>query len=359
MLLFRLTIANVKMIVRNRQALFWALAFPVVMLGIFGLVGGFRGSTVTIGVVDYAGDALSNRLIGSLSDMPDFEVEIRDDEEAARKEVRDGDLGYLLVIPAGLESMAQSDPPVSLTLVHDEGLLGGSVVVAIERFLDQMNLDLAGASARLRLQPEGIALSEGLSFMEFMLPGLALWGIMSNSIIGLAASMATYREKKILRRIKASPLKPRTFFAAQVLAYLAMSLVQATVILGLGAIVFRVPIGGNFLIIGVLILVCNVVFLNLGFIVGAYSKTVAAASGFGNVIVLPLAMFSGVFFPPEMLPGFLTEVMRFLPLAPMVDILRGITLGAKTVLDFPFQIGLIAAWIGVTALAAMKVFKLE
>ena len=188
---------------------------------------------------------------------------------------------------------------------------------------------------------------------------LALWGIMSNSIIGLAASMATYREKKILRRIKASPLKPRTFFAAQVLAYLVMSLVQATVILGLGAIVFRVPVGGNFLIIGVLILVCNIVFLNLGFIVGAFSKTVAAASGFGNVIVLPLAMFSGVFFPPEMLPGFLTEVMRFLPLAPMVDILRGITLGAKTVLDFPFQLGLIAAWIGVTALAAVRVFKLE
>ena len=124
MLLFRLTVANVKMIVRNRQALFWALAFPVVMLGIFGLVGGFRSSTVTIGVVDYAVDALSDRLIGSLSDMPEFEVEIRDDEEAAREEVRDGDLGYLLLIPEGLETLAQSGPPVSLTLVYDEGLLG-------------------------------------------------------------------------------------------------------------------------------------------------------------------------------------------------------------------------------------------
>ena len=362
MLLLRLTIANLKMIVRNRQALFWALAFPVVMLGIFGLVGGFRSSTVTIGVVDYANDALSKRLIDSLSDMPEFEVELwvvrAAGEEAARKEVHDGDLGYLLVIPAGLESMTRSGPPVSLTLVYDEGLLGGSVVVEIERFLDRINLELAGASTRLELRKEG-ALSEDLSFMEFMLPGLALWGIMSNSIIGLAASLASFREKKILRRIKASPLKPRTFFAAQVLAYLVMSLVQATVILGLGAIVFRVPVGGNLLIIGVLILLCNIVFLNLGFIVGAYSKTVAAASGFGNVVVLPLVMFSGVFFPPEMLPGFLTEVMRFLPLAPMVDILRGITLGAKSVLDFPFEIGLILAWMGVTALAAVRVFKLE
>ena len=138
--------------------------------------------------------------------------------------------------------MAQSEPPVSVTLVYDEGLLGGSVVVEIERFLDRINLELAGASTRLKLRKEG-ALSEDLSFIEFMLPGLALWGIMSNSIIGLAASMATYREKKILRRIKASPLKPRTFFAAQVLAYLVMSLVQATVILGLGR--DRVPRAGR------------------------------------------------------------------------------------------------------------------
>ena len=184
------------MIVRNRQALFWALAFPVVMLGIFGLVGGFRGSTVTIGVVDYANDALSKRLIDSLSDMPDFEVEVRDDEEAAREAVRDGDLGYLLVIPSkDWSRWLRVSPPVSLTLVYDEGLLGGSVVVEIERFLDRINLELAGASTRLKLRKEG-ALSEDLSFIEFLLPGLALWGIMSNSIIGLAASMATYRERE-------------------------------------------------------------------------------------------------------------------------------------------------------------------
>ena len=249
MLLFRLTFAIVKMIARNRQALFWSLAFPVVMLGIFGMVGGFGDSAVRMG--------------------------------------------------------------------------------------------------------------EESSFLEFALPGIALWGIMSNSIIGLAASMASYREKKILRRIKASPLKPSTFFAAHVLAYLALSLVQATLILGLGALVFGAPVGGNLLVIGALILFCNIVFLNIGFIVGAYSKTVAAASGLGNVVVLPLVMFSGVFFPPEVMPGFLSEVMRFLPLAPMVEILRGITLGAKTVLDFPFEIGLIVGWTCVTALTAVRVFKLE
>ena len=86
---------------------------------------------------------------------PDFEVEVRADEEAARKEVRDGDLGYLLVIPKGLESLAQSGPPVSLTLVYDEGLLGGSVVVEIERFLDRINLELAGAVHAAQAQEGG------------------------------------------------------------------------------------------------------------------------------------------------------------------------------------------------------------
>ena len=118
MLVFRLTIANLKMIVRNRQALFWALAFPVVMLGIFGLVGGFRGSTVTIGVVDYANDALSKRLIDSLSDVPDFEVEVRADEEAAREAVRDGGPG----IPAGDTGRTGVDGSERASGVGDAGL---------------------------------------------------------------------------------------------------------------------------------------------------------------------------------------------------------------------------------------------
>jgi ABC-2 type transport system permease protein len=138
-----------------------------------------------------------------------------------------------------------------------------------------------------------------------------------------------------------------------------MALVQASVILGLGGLVYDVPIVGNLLLIGLVIIIGNIVFLNLGFIVGAYSKSVQAASGLGNLVVLPLLMFSGVFFSPDSLPKMLTAVVRFMPLAPMVETVRGVTLEAKGIGDFPTQIAILAVWIGVTSLVAVKVFRFE
>ncbi|MCH7801756.1 MAG: ABC transporter permease [Chloroflexi bacterium] len=359
MLLLQLTIANVKMIVRNRQALFWAMAFPLVMVVIFGLIAQDRVSTTTIAVVDYAQDDISRQLVKNIRDEESFKVEARQDEDAARQEVADDDLNFLMIIPQGLASKVSQSPPAEIALVYDDtNPTSGVILGAVSRLLDQMNLDMAGAPTRLTLAPEGI-LTDEFSFIDFLLPGIAVWGIMSFSVIGVATSIANYREKKILRRILATPLKVRTFFIAQVLAYLGLSLIQASMILGLGALVYDVPIAGNFLVIGLFILFGNVVFLNLGFIVGAYSKSVQAASGLGNVVVLPMLMFSGVFFPSDALPGVLTSVVRFMPLAPMVEAVRGVTLEAKGFTDYPLEIAIIAMWIALTSLVAVKVFKFQ
>ena len=358
MLYLHLTLASLKMIVRNRQALFWALVFPFIFVVIFALLGSLGDTETTIGVIDHANDSLSMQLVGNLQAVEGFEVDLRDDEPGARQEVRDGDLSYLLIIPTGLESQVNAGAPISIALVYDERQFGGSAIIAVERILDHMNLALAGASQTLTLNSEGI-LSEDVGFGAFVLPGIVLWGIMSSSIIGMAVALANYREKKLLRRIRVSPLRPRTFFAAQVSAYLMLSLVQAATILGLGSVVMRVSISGNLFTIGLLILISNIVFLNLGFIVGAFSKTGAAASGMGNVIVLPLVMFSGVFFTIETLPAVVTNVVRFLPLTPMVEILRGITLSDKPFMDFPLEFGIIAVWLVLTSVASVKIFKFE
>ena len=346
------------MIVRDRQALFWALAFPLVFVFMFAFIGSFGDSTVTIGVVDRARDTISRQLVSSLDAINGFEVESWEDESDGRIAVQGGDIDYLLIVPEGLASLVRSGPPVPVTLVYEQGQHGGSVIVAVERFLDRMNLELAGASTRLVLNPDGV-LSEELDFGEFVLPGIVLWGIMGNSVIGVAVVMANYRQRKILRRIKASPLKARTFFAALVSAYLALSLVQAAAILGIGSLVMGVSISGSLLMVGPLILVCNIVFLNIGFVVGAFSKSAAAASGLGNVIVLPLIMLSGIFFPADLLPDLVFGVTRFLPLTPMVETLRGITLGGEHLLDYTPELGLIALWIVVTSLASIRLFRFE
>ena len=100
-----------KMILRDKQALFWALAFPLLFVVVFGLFFRDVDSPQVVGVIDNAGDDMSRGLVRSLSEMGGLEVEARDDEEEARRQVEDGDLGHLLIIPEGLAGTVANNPP--------------------------------------------------------------------------------------------------------------------------------------------------------------------------------------------------------------------------------------------------------
>ena len=354
-----------KMIVRDRQALFWALAFPLMFVLVFGLFFRDVDSPQTIGVIDNAGDEMSRGLVRNLSELGGLVVEMRDDEEEARRQVEDGDLGHLLVIPEDLARTVADSPPARLTLVYDESnTFGGIVVGAVSSFVDGANLELAQAPLRLALDVRGAGesgesgSSGETSYIDFLLPGLAVWGVMSFSVIGLATTIAVYREKRILIRIQSTPLKVRVFVVAQVLASLLLSIVQAAIILAVGMAIFGVSIPlSQAPQLCVLILMGNLVFLNLGFIVGAFSKTVAAASGLGNAVSLPLMFLSGVFFPTDNLPTVLLFVIEYLPLAPLLEMFRDVALDSGRFWDFPTQLAIVAGWIVLSAAVAMRTFR--
>ena len=354
-----------KMIVRDRQALFWALAFPLMFVLVFGLFFRDVDSPQTIGVIDNAGDEMSRGLVRNLSELGGLVVEMRDDEEEARRQVEDGDLGHLLVIPEDLARTVADSPPARLTLVYDESnTFGGIVVGAVSSFVDGANLELAQAPLRLALDVRGAGesgesgSSGETSYIDFLLPGLAVWGVMSFSVIGLATTIAVYREKRILIRIQSTPLKVRVFVVAQVLASLLLSIVQAAIILAVGMAIFGVSIPlSQAPQLCVLILMGNLVFLNLGFILGAFSKTVAAASGLGNAVSLPLMFLSGVFFPTDNLPTVLLFVIEYLPLAPLLEMFRDVALDSGRFWDFPTQLAIVAGWIVLSAAVAMRTFR--
>lgn len=357
MILYRLTLANLKMLLRDRQALFWALAFPLIFVVVFGLFFRDTDSAATIAVIDKAQDTLSAQLVNGLGELDGISVETRVDEDAALQEIADGDLGHLLVIPENLSETAANSPPAQMRLIYDQGdPFGGIMVGVVGSFVDRANLRMTNAPTLLALAPEGVS-SRNLSYLDFLIPGLAVWGVMNFSVIGLATVMASYREKRILIRILATPLKVRVFFAAQVLSSLVMSLAQAAIILAVGWLLFGVSIAGNPLYIALLVVMGNIVFLNLGFVVGAFSKTVAAASGLGNAIALPLMFLSGVFFPTENLPAVLRVIVEYLPLAPMLDMVRGVVVDARAFWEFPQELAIVGAWIVLSAAAAIRTFR--
>jgi ABC-type multidrug transport system permease subunit len=244
-------------------------------------------------------------------------------------------------------------------IVNDAAADTNRIFVPIfQRVLDEVNIALANVERRYSLVSEAIA-GQSVKYYDFVLPGLVGMAVMSYGIIGLASTLAQYRGQRILRRILATPLRPRTFLGAIVLAHLVLAIVQSSLVLAFGVFVFGGTVRGNLAWIFLFVLVGNLTFLNIGFMVASRVQTVEAASGLGNAVTMPMMFFSGVFFPTSTLPWILPAVTAALPLSPLVKAVREITLHATPITNLGPEMLQLLTWAVVTFLIASRMFHFE
>ena len=357
MVFLKLLVAQNKMYMRNRQTLFWLIVFPLIFMVALGIFLDVDLEASTLAVIDRADDEMSRALVGGLDGIEGLELRHMTDEAEARRQVFDGELGFALVLPEDFTATARSSPPARITMIYDNTRPFGRIVIGfVESFVSRANMEMAGVQPTITLATEQVS-GLNLRLLDTTMPGIAIWGVMSFSVLGIATALTTYREKRILVRIDATPLKVSVFFVAKVVSYMILALIQITILLGVAALVFGAKLSGNPLHIALIVVFANMVFLNMGFIVAAFSRTTAAASGLGNVIILPLLLLSGVFFPTDILPDPVRYVVEFLPLSPALVTMRGIVLEARPIWDFPVELATIACWLVVTALVATRTFK--
>jgi ABC-2 type transport system permease protein len=214
----------------------------------------------------------------------------------------------------------------------------------IERIVDRMNLRAAGVtSPPLSVEARGVT-ARSVEYYDFLLPGLVAMGVMNFSITGMAVAVARYREQRILKRILATPLRPFKFLAAQVLARLVLALVQAALIVAVGVFLFGARIYGNVAWIFLLATVANLIFLNIGFAVAGRSPNPDSAQGIASAVAIPMMFLSGVFFPTDTLPQVMQTVVRFLPLTPLIEALRKVSLEGLSIVDTGPQLLLLGVW---------------
>lgn len=350
-----LFVASLKILFRDRLGLFWALFFPLMFIGVFALFNPDAPPKVDIAVVNEAPGSFSEALIDNLTSVKVFKAKAVDDLQAARQDLKDGNYDMVLLLPPGLGQNTEA----KATVFYSEANFTTNQVAlsALHRFVDEFNLQAASASPTVTLQEEPTS-TRHISYLDFLVPGILGMGVMSYSIMGVATSLVTYHEKRILRRIQVTPLPVAAFVIAQVGAFLVISVLQTGVILGTGVLV-GAHLSGNFVWAIPITLMGNIVFLNLGIVVAAASKTVAAASGMGNAISLPMMFLSGVFFPTEQLPPFVEKLVQFLPLTPLLHALRTVLLDNESILHTGGDLALIGAWALAMVLLASRLFKLE
>jgi ABC-2 type transport system permease protein len=356
----KLIVASIKMLYRDRQALFWSLAFPVIFAVVFGLFDFEDSPEAEFTVVAEQASPVSQALVRGLEGVDAFTVIESDDPVAARGALEDGETDVVLEVPpVDPTAVRAGAPQAPVEVLYNEANADVNQVAlgAVERIVNEVNLRLAGVTTPpVAIDAQGVE-GRSIEYYDFLLPGLVAMGVMNAAIIGMAVAISRFREQRILKRILATPLRPVRFLTAQVLARLLLSLVQAALILAVGVYLFGATLYGNVVWMFVLVTVANLVFLNLGFAVAGRAANPDAAQGVANAVALPMMFLSGVFFPTDTLPEILQTVVRYLPLTPLIEALRAVTLEGQSITTTGPQLLLLGAWVVASFLIAGRMFR--
>ncbi|MQC16801.1 MAG: ABC transporter permease [Chloroflexi bacterium] len=347
--------ASIKMVVRDRQSVFWALAFPIIFLGIFRL---FSFDSISAAELLVAADApdtpAQQALLQGLEGAEFLDVTVTEaslDLAGAQVAINDSDTDAVLLVSAeGDQALAR--------LVHgiNDPIGAAQIEAGIASILDNVNLALQGGSPAIVFESSRVD-AEGFSYFEFLGPGIIGMGLMNFATISLAGSLSRYREEGVLRRIRATPLAPWKFFSSVVVAHLCVAATQVVVISlvaeALGANVLR---GGlPFMVIAV---AGTLIFLNIGVIIAGRVRGRGAVEGAANAITLPMMFLSGAFFPVSQLPEVVGWAVQALPLTHLLAAMRAFVDGDSVASQWP-ELLILSGWILGTLLVARFSFSLE
>ena len=205
-----------------------------------------------------------------------------------------------------------------------------------------------------RADPVGVAEARitvpGARYIDFLVPGLLGFGLMSSGLWGVGFVLAEMRSKRLLKRLAATPMSRSKFLLSFVLTRGFFLLGELPLLLGFAYLFFDVPIRGSLPLLCGVALFGSFVFAGLGLLCAARAPNVQTVGGLINLISLPMMMCSGVFFSASRFPDALQPVIRLMPLTALNEALRAIMLEGTGLAQLATPMLVLAGW-GVVSFA--------
>jgi ABC-2 type transport system permease protein len=191
----------------------------------------------------------------------------------------------------------------------------------------------------------------------FLEAGMIGFGVASTCFAGLGISMVVRRETGVLKRIRSTPLSPMEYVAAVLASTFFAFLIQAILIVGLGRLIFSVPVPDRLLsLLGTLALGA-VAFAAMGLGITGFVRSAEGSSAVINAIYLPMAIISGTFVTPKAYPAFLKAIAAVLPLTYYTKLTRDVMLHDKHLWNDLGAVAVVAAWGVVGLVATLRRFR--
>ena len=336
--MFQLALARMREFYREPEAVFWVFGFPIVLAFALGLA--FRNTgpgKLQVGVAAGPGDSA---LVAVLRSSPRLIATVLD-SATARTRLRTGRIA-LLVVPG--------DPLVYRydTTRTESGLARLQVDEVVQRARGRKDV----ASVR-----DDRVVAPGSRYIDFLIPGLLGMNLLGSGIWGVGFSVVQARQKKLLKRYMATPMKRSHYLLSFILSRLVFLIVEIGFLVGFGWLMFGVAVRGSLATLGGVAILGAFSFAGLGLLVASRARTIEGVSGLMNLVMLPMWILSGTFFSYSRFPDAMIPFVKALPLTALNDALRAVMVDGAALATLSAPLAIVIAWGTVSFVIALRIFR--
>jgi ABC-2 type transport system permease protein len=333
--LYQLTVTRLKLTLREPEAIFWIFVFPILLA--IGLGIAFRNRPADVLPVGATTEQLTQALTAD-SGLKATQM----DESAGVHALAVGTIVLLAEQSSdGVVYRYDNTNPDARTA----------------RMIADRAIELAAGRKDVLTATNELVHEKGSRYIDFVVPGLLGMNLMGSAMWGLGFSIVDGRQKKLLKRMVASPMPRWQYLMGYLLSRLIMLAVEVVVFLGFAKLVFGVPFRGPLWQLGLLCLLVSMVFSALGLLTASRARTMEAVSGLMNLVMLPMWILSGVFFSASRFPAIVQPLVRALPLTAAIDAMRGNMLQGVQLGQLTAQVGILLAWFAVPFAVSLRIFR--
>ena len=334
--LVQLTLVRFLEFIREPEALFWVFVFPILLAAGLGIAFRNRPAEVLrIAVV-------TPELAQSLGQEKLLDV-LQLDSEAAKEALRTGKVA-LLAAPGSSGTVEYR---------YDDTNPEGRAA----RMLADRTIQKAAGRVDPVATSDQLVRETGSRYIDFLIPGLLGMNLMGSAIWSMGFAIVDARRKNLLKRLVASPMPRPYYLLSFLLSRILMLVLEVGVLVGFGALLFHVPVRGSLLDLAVLCILGSFSFAALGLLLASRARTIEAASGLMNIVMMPMWIASGVFFSSQKFPNVMQPVIKALPLTAVIDALRANMLQGSSLAQMLPQVGIILFWLVICFVLALKLFR--
>ncbi len=351
---WKLFVASLKMLFRQREAILWSVLLPLFMILLFSFVRFDGTGSIHLGIVNEAGGK-SATLVASLKEVKT--LRLHEGSRAAEiGELEKGERELVLIIPASFDPASTNELLVYTNDARPQEAALGELI--LQRVLDEITFKHTAVAGRMKVKAQPMK-SRNLTYFDFVAPGILSMSIMQLGIFGVAFGFVALKKRGILRRLFVTPINPNDFIIAQVAMRLVLVMLQILIMTLVPYYFLDLHLIGSFWEMGLVGMLGAIVFLAMGFAVAGVGKSEDQVAPLANIIAMPMMMLSGIFFSRNTLPGFVRAVVDYLPLSFLADAMRAIAIDGATLTHVLPQIGGLAIWCVVATTIAVKMFRWE